>query len=139
MSRSSRRKKHISKPKKLTEQERKARAVKALIAVITVVLLIVAAVLVFYFMDQSKNREMLEDFEARAESLHAELISDVRQDEMGSFKAAGAPEDVVFLSICDKTQRATVFPEQAATARPHGAMHTRRRTVPSPTGTTPCG
>lgn len=109
MSRSSRRKKHIAKPKKLTEQERKARAVKALIAAITVVVLIVAAVLVFYFMDQSKNRERLEDFEARAESLHAELISDARQDEMGSFNADGAPEDVVFLSICDKTQRATVF------------------------------
>lgn len=108
MSRSSRRKKNIPKPGKRSEAERKKRARRAFIILAAIVVLIISAVVILYFISAHDKQDKLEAFDEKAALLHERLMSDARSGEMGSI-AAGIPEHVVFLSVCDKSERADVF------------------------------
>ncbi len=108
MSRRSRRKKHIDRSKKMTDEQRRARAKKALIIGIAAVAAIVAAVVVLYLISAGDKENMLSLFEDKAALVHEQLMSDERSDEMGSIED-GLPENVVFLSLCSGDERAKVF------------------------------
>ncbi len=108
MSRRSRRKKHIDRTKKMTDEQRRARAKRALIIGIAAVAAIVAAVVVLYLVSAGDKEDMLALFEDKAALVHEQLMSDERSDEMGSIED-GLPENVVFLSLCSGDERASVF------------------------------
>ncbi len=108
MSRRSRRKKHIDRTKKMTDEQRRARAKRALIIGIAAVAAIVAAVVVLYLVSVGDKEDMLALFEDKAALVREQLMSDERSDEMGSIED-GLPENVVFLSLCSGEERASVF------------------------------
>ncbi len=108
MSRRSRRKKHIDRTKKMTDEQRRARAKRALIIGIAAVAAIVAAVVVLYLVSAGDKEDMLALFEDKAALVREQLMSDERSDEMGSIED-GLPENVVFLSLCSGEERASVF------------------------------
>ena len=108
MSRRSRRKKHIDRSKKMTDEQRRANAKKALIIGIAAVAVIIAAIVVLYLVSSGKKSGALASFEDKAGLLYEQLMSDERSSEMGSIED-GITENVVFLSLCSGEERAEVF------------------------------
>lgn len=108
MSRKSRRKKFIRKPKE-TEAQKKARAKRSLIIICSVIFLIVAAVVVSYLVTQNSKLSSIELFEKKAELLMEQVVSGTRDNELSGEIEDGLPKGVVFISICNGDERARVF------------------------------
>lgn len=108
MSRKSRRKKFIRKPKE-TEAQKKARAKRSLIIICSVIFLIVAAVVVSYLVTQNSKLSSIELFEKKAELLMEQVVSGARDNELSGEIEDGLPKGVVFISICNGDERARVF------------------------------
>lgn len=108
MSRKSRRKKFIRKPKE-TEAHKKARAKRSLIIICSLVFLIVAAVVVSYLVTQNSKLSSIELFEKKAELLMEQVVSGARDNELSGEIEDGLPKGVVFISICNGDERARVF------------------------------
>lgn len=108
MSRKSRRKKFIRKPKE-TEAQKKARAKRSLIIICSVIVLIVAAVVVSYLVTQNSKLSSIELFEKKAELLMEQVVSGTRDNELSGEIEDGLPKGVVFISICNGDERARVF------------------------------
>ena len=108
MSRKSRRKKFIRKPKE-TEAQKKARAKRSLIIICPVIFLIVAAVVVSYLVTQNSKLSSIELFEKKAELLMEQVVSGARDNELSGEIEDGLPKGVVFISICNGDERARVF------------------------------
>lgn len=109
MSRRSRRKKHIERSKKPTDEQLAARTKKAVIIGSAVVLAIVAAVVILYLVSAGKKDDALASFEKKAELLREQVLSDARLDEISGDIEVGLPDNVVFLSVCSGEERAKVF------------------------------
>lgn len=109
MSRSSRRKKYINRSKKPSEQQRKARSATALIIGIAVIVAIVAAVVILYLQADSDKKENIAAFEEKASLMKEHVLSDDRSDEISGDIDERLPENVVFISICNGDERASVF------------------------------
>lgn len=109
MSRRSRRKKHIERSKKPTDEQLAARTKKAVIIGSAVVLAIVAAVVILYLVSADKKDDALASFEKKAELLREQVLSDARLDEISGDIEVGLPDNVVFLSVCSGEERAKVF------------------------------
>ena len=105
MSRKSRRKKFIRKPKE-TEAQKKARAKRSLIIICSVIFLIVAAVVVSYLVTQNSKLSSIELFEKKAELLMEQVVSVTRDNELSGEIEDGLPKGVVFISICNGDERA---------------------------------
>lgn len=108
MSRKSRRKKFIRKPKE-TEAQKKARAKRSLIITCSVIFLIVAAVVVSYLVTQNSKLSSIELFEKKAGLLMEQVVSGTRDGELSGEIEDGLPKGVVFISICNGDERAKVF------------------------------
>ncbi len=108
MSRKSRRKKFIRKPKE-TEAQKKARAKRSLIIICSLIFLIVAAVVVSYLVTQNSKLSSIELFEKKAELLMEQVVSGTRDNELSGEIEDGLPKGVVFISICNGDERAKVF------------------------------
>lgn len=108
MSRKSRRKKFIRKPKE-TEAQKKARAKRSLIITCSVIFLIVAAVVVSYLVMQNSKLSSIELFEKKAGLLMEQVVSGTRDSELSGEIEDGLPKGVVFISICNGDERAKVF------------------------------
>lgn len=108
MSRKSRRKKFIRKPKE-TEAHKKARAKRSLIIICSLIFLIVAAVVVSYLVTQNSKLSSIELFEKKAELLMEQVVSGARDNELSGEIEDGLPKGVVFISICNGDERARVF------------------------------
>lgn len=108
MSRKSRRKKFIRKPKE-TEAQKKARAKRSLIITCSVIFLIVAAVVVSYLVTQNSKLSSIELFEKKAGLLMEQVVSGARDSELSGEIEDGLPKGVVFISICNGDERAKVF------------------------------
>lgn len=108
MSRKSRRKKFIRKPKE-TEAQKKARAKRSLIITCSVIFLIVAAVVVSYLVTQNSKLSSIELFEKKAGLLMEQVVSGARDSELSGEIEEGLPKGVVFISICNGDERAKVF------------------------------
>lgn len=108
MSRKSRRKKFIRKPKE-TEAQKKARAKRSLIIICSVIFLIVAAVVVSYLVTQNSKLSSIELFEKKAGLLMEQVVSGTRDSELSGEIEDGLPKGVVFISICNGDERAKVF------------------------------
>ena len=90
MSRKSRRKKFIRKPKE-TEAHKKARAKRSLIIICSVIFLIVAAVVVSYLVTQNSKLSSIELFEKKAELLMEQVVSGTRDNELSGEIEDGLP------------------------------------------------
>lgn len=108
MSRKSRRKKFIRKPKE-TEAQKKARAKRSLIIICSVIVSIVAAVVVSYLVTQNSKLSNIELFEKKAGLLMEQVVSGTRDGELSGEIEDGLPKGVVFISICNGDERAKVF------------------------------
>lgn len=108
MSRRSRRKKYINRKKK-SDAQRQAEAKRTLIIVSVAVFLIVAAVIVFYVLDQNGDNTHLDVYDAKAQLLKAEVLSGSRNDEISDYKSDVTPLSAVFISVSSGSERARVF------------------------------
>lgn len=108
MSRKTRRKKFIRKPKE-TEAQKKARAKRSLITLCSIVVVIVATVVIGYIISQDKKLSNTELFESKAELLMQQVLSGDRDNELSGEIEDGLPKSAVFISISNGDERARVF------------------------------
>lgn len=104
MSRRNNRKKYINRNKP-SDAEKKRRGTKVLLIVSIFVLLLVAAVVLLLFKDKLKSDDVLSVFDSKAELLYNEVI----KDDVEDIGLSSSPARVVFISLCDSTDRARVF------------------------------
>lgn len=109
MGRSKNRKKYINHKKKGSAQK-KREGRTALIIAISAVLLIIAAVVIFFLVEQHQRAGIIDLYAEKATLLKQEVVADEISGEM----ASGTPSRVVFISICDGTERAKVFTGKGA-------------------------
>lgn len=108
MSRKTRRKKFIRKPKE-TKAQKKARAKRSLITLCSIVVVIVATVVIGYIISQDKKLSNTELFESKAELLMQQVLSGDRDNELSGEIEDGLPKSAVFISISNGDERARVF------------------------------
>ena len=116
MSRKTRRKKFIRKPKE-TEAQKKARAKRSLITLCSIVVVIVATVVIGYIISQDKKLSNTELFESKAELLMQQVLSGDRDNELSGEIEDGLPKSAVFISISNGDERARVFTGTASITR----------------------
>ena len=103
MGRSQNRKKYINKKKSNAKKKKDGKL--ALIIAASAVVLIVAAVVIFFLIDKHERATLIDLYDEKAGLLQEQIIADSIDGDM----AAGTPARVVFISVCDGTERARVF------------------------------
>lgn len=104
MGRSQNRKKYINKKKK-SDAKKKQDSKIALIIAAAAVVLIIAAVVIFFMVDKHELATIMDLYDEKAGLVREKVIADDISGEM----APGTPARVVFISVCDGTERAKVF------------------------------
>lgn len=104
MGRSKNRKKYINRNKK--SDAKKAHDGKiALIIAAAAVFIIIAAVVIFFLVDKHEIATIMDLYDEKSGLLRDEVVSDEISGEM----ADGTPARVVFISVCDGSERSKVF------------------------------
>ncbi len=104
MGRSQNRKKYVNHNKK-SSAKRKREGKTALIIALIAVVLIIAAVVVFFLIDKHERATLMDLYDEKSSLLRSEIVADEISGEM----APGTPARVVFISVCNGTERAHVF------------------------------
>jgi len=111
MGRSQNRKKYINKNKK-SDAKRKKEGRLALIIALVAVLVIIAAVVIFFLVDNHETATIMDLYAEKSDLLREQVVADEITGEMVS----GSPARVVFISLCDGTERAKVFTGTGSTS-----------------------